>query len=61
MNTNEADVAEAIEALQRLQLEFPSDVEAAHGRADRILLKLLKALGMRKVAQLYDSIEKWYA
>lgn len=61
MNSNEAAVVRAIEALHALRDLASGDVEVAHARADKILVNLLNDLGIRKVAKLYDSIEKWYA
>lgn len=37
------------------------DTEAAHGRADDLLVELIKALGFDELAELYDKVDKWYA
>lgn len=52
-------VDQAIIDLRKLQC--CSDVEGAHGDADDILCRVLKAFGLQELVEEYDKVEKWYA
>lgn len=38
-----------------------NDPETAHSDADEYIIDLLKELGMKELAKIYDNIPKWYA
>jgi hypothetical protein len=50
---------QAIEELKEWQA--CGDLEIAHGRADKVLCELLKALGCQDVVDEWEKVEKWYA
>lgn len=56
---------EAIETLQGIQKDLAQDPEAAHGRADDVLLDFLRANGHAAVAdawqECHDKVQFWYA
>jgi len=37
------------------------DTEVAHGNADDLLCNLLVELGYKKVIDVYNEVDKWYA
>jgi hypothetical protein len=48
-----------IEALTNAGLS--DDIEVAHSDADQAVMEFLHFLGHGDIADLWDSIEKWYA
>ena len=44
-----------------ITLQKLSDCEAAHVKADQILLDILLDLGYDDIVQEYEKIDKWYA
>ena len=51
-----------LEAKQQLiALQRVDDLEAAHVKADEILLLMLSDLGFNDIVQEYQKIDKWYA
>ena len=51
-----------LEAKQQLiALQKVADLEAAHAKADEILLRMLSDLGFDDIVQEYQKIDKWYA
>ena len=44
-----------------ISLQNISDVEAAHSRADDILVEILISLGLNDIVNEYEKINKWYA
>lgn len=50
---------DAIRALK--ELANSEDVEAAHSKADKIIIKFLKEAGLTKLANAYIKVPKWYA
>lgn len=57
--SREEAIAE-LHAIQQRQLVH-GDLEADHEDADRVICKLLTALGYGDVVEEWDVIEKWYA
>jgi hypothetical protein len=50
------------EVAERIRYECcGGDIEAAHGRADDIIVSLLRELGYVKTANAWEDVEKWYA
>ena len=49
--------------LQRWDVEVggDGDTEAARGKADKIMSDALRSLGWTRLADAFDSMEKWYA
>ena len=47
--------------LQLIISDENRDTEAAHEKADEILMELLDEAGFGEIAKVYDEIEKWYA
>lgn len=37
------------------------DTEIDHGRADDILVEIVRLLGYKEIADLYEKVDKWYA
>ena len=52
---------EAIKILDRLIRKWSYDVEAAHKKADNVLVEFLRSLGYEELADTYEMIPKWYA
>ena len=40
---------------------FSGDIEKNHAWADDIIVELIGKLGYKRLARLYESVEKWYA
>ena len=50
------------EALKQLQeLQWSTNTEGAHVRADDVLCELLVNLGYTDVVKAYHLVDKWYA
>lgn len=53
--------------IQRLHVELEElaknegDTEIDHGRADDIVEEILRLLGYKEIADLYEKVDKWYA
>lgn len=47
-----------IDRLKEIASTLHGDQEAAHGEADKALLKYI---GNRRIKEAWDAIEKWYA
>lgn len=50
---------QAITELKKWQVD--GDTEAAHWEADKVLCRLLTALGCQDVVAEWEKIDKWYA
>lgn len=50
-----------INKLKKIQEEQKYDEEVRHGLEDELLCELLTELGYKKIVELYDSTDKWYA
>lgn len=37
------------------------DTEIDHSRADDILVEIVRLLGHKEIADLYEKVDKWYA
>ena len=46
---------------KKLQTCNTGDLEQDHYRADEILCELLREIGLNKIENTYQEIEKWYA
>lgn len=44
-----------------VDLQKDTDLEAAHVRADAILLDILRDFGLEDIIEEYEKIDKWYA
>lgn len=44
-----------------MDLQQNNDVEAAHAKADDILLDILRDLGLDDIVEEYEKINKWYS
>lgn len=50
------------EALAKLaECQGNGDIEAAHAKADEVLVMLLSTLGYDDVCDAWDEVHKWYA
>ena len=57
-----AAFADAMRAIMTYEGQFGIyDTEEAHGDADDLMCKLLKALGYRDGVEVYEGMDKWYA
>jgi hypothetical protein len=52
---------QAIEALKAIEKYGNDDIEMSHVEADKVLCRLLTALGHEDVVTEYHKINKWYA
>lgn len=55
----EEAIADAIERLEELKERYHDDAEAAHCKADAILLELLHQLGAGEVALMYNKVDEF--
>jgi hypothetical protein len=49
----------ALKNLERLQ--FDTDTESAHAKADDVLCGFLRAIGYADVVEEFEKVQKWYA
>jgi len=49
------------ETAERLARWIGADEEIGHGKADEIVIELLRSLGYVKTVEAYNKIDKWYS
>ena len=52
---------EFTEKMRFIAVEYGDDEEAAHGRADDLLMEALEALGYEAGVKVFRQMDKWYA
>ena len=60
MNGNQDMTIEAVTARMR-ELQCDGDCEQSHRDADELLAAFLRSLGYVELADLFDTMKKWYA
>lgn len=63
---NQIDISESDPRVQKCLRKLNrakklKETERAHIDADEALLELISSLGLEKVTELYDSIDRWYS
>lgn len=51
----------AIALVQLQECQENSDTEEAHGKADRVLVSVLRTIGYDQLVNEYKKVAKWYA
>ncbi len=60
MTTPPSDL-EAANLLIDIQNDCGGDIEVSHGKADDLLLDILKSLGYEQTVKQFELMPKWYA
>lgn len=47
--------------MEAISQDFGGDPEAAHARADHLLIECLRALGYGAGCDIFEAIDRWYA
>ena len=54
-------ILEALDEMHAIAARDDGDFETNHLDADEVLVALLRSLGFNALADVWESVEKWYA